>query len=107
MPDTRRVILPRVADEDMMLAGMASDDLMANAPQGDAVVAAYAAMRDASPHSGCVSEEEVRRAVQAHVARRCMVLDHPDVLLGMSEDELREERESMRTALSSLGLEVG
>lgn len=63
--DNARVILPREATEDMMLAGMASDDLMANATQGDAVLASYRAMRAASPNAGAVSEEELRAVAAA------------------------------------------
>jgi hypothetical protein len=73
-----------------------------------AAIAAYeAAMPSAAPNAGAVSEEELRRAVQAHVARRCLVLDHPDVLLGMTAEELRDEEDAMRAALAAIGVKVG
>ena len=56
--------------------------------------------------SGGVSAEMLMRAVQAHIARRCLVLDCPEILDGMTEEEVREEMDSMRAALASLGLEV-
>jgi len=87
-----RVILPREATEDMMLAGMASDDLMANATQGDAVLASYRAMLAASPNAGKVTEAELEKAfTKFHDAQ------HID---GLSEAE------AFRAALSAIGLEV-
>lgn len=87
--DNARVILPREATEDMMLAGMASDDLMANATQGDAVLASYRAMRAASPNAGKVSEAELETMAVAYEA--CPSF---------------EVTEGIRAALSAIGLEV-
>src|SRR5690606_25162431 len=40
------------------------------------------------------------------VARRCLTLDCPEILDGLTMEEMREELDSMRAALASLGLTV-
>lgn len=95
---TKRVILPAEATEEMMLAGMASAEIMATATQGDAHIEGYAAMRDAAPNAGKVSREDLEsiaaEAEAVYYSRPNNGRFNPRMALAIG------------AALSALGLEV-
>jgi len=102
MTDTTMVIVPREANEDMMLAGMASADLMATATQGDAHIAAHAAMCDAAPNAGSVSEVQVEKMAASAYKNRT------DFDFSSAPKHIRSDWISdMCAALAALGLAVG
>lgn len=101
MSDTTMVIVPREANEDMMLAGMAMADLIATATQGDAHIAAHAAMCDAAPNAGHMSEAQVEKMAAAAYKNRT------DSDFSSAPKHIRSEWISdMRAALAALGLMV-
>lgn len=131
---TKRVILPAEATEEMMLAGMASAEIMATATQGDAHIEGYAAMRDAAPNAGKVTEADLNALAaaikKASSERRYGKYDYSEypgkeppfvvrdertgdaVFRSWSYDEVEREYARLcdehiaRTAVSALGLEV-
>jgi hypothetical protein len=100
----KRVILLAEADEKMMLAGMAMVEMMASATQGDAIIAGFDAMRDASPNAGRVTEAELE-AMAAAMHREDRPHDTPwDALL----DHMKVPyRRLARAALAAIGVRVG
>src|SRR5690606_22760035 len=104
---TERVILPREADADMLLAGQKSIEAsVIGALRGEPHIAegaAYRAMRDASPHSGCVSEEEVEKAYEAAKAANAKCTQ---AYCGDCDCDGFTCKEGVRAALASLGLTV-
>ena len=93
---TERVILPREADADMLLAGQKSIEAsVIGALRGESHIAegaAYRAMLAASPNAGEVTRAEAWNAVNVYEREKSAGAD---------------PLEAFRAALSSLGIKVG
>lgn len=107
---TKRVILPAEADEKMMLAGMAMAEMMASATQGDAIIAGFDAMRDASPNAGMVTEAELEAMLAAKPFDDGDETVEKIIVLGLAACGFKlpttAAPDVLRAALASLGLEV-